>query len=158
MELLLVRHADAEPLGASGSDHDRALSAEGHDAMRAAVRALARLGVRVDRLYASPLLRARQTAEHLRELGSSEIEVLDGLADAPSTALLEHLRGVRAAAVGHAPWMDELCALLTTGDRRTARALPFRKGAIAHLEGRAKPGGMALRAHYSPEVLEALGG
>ncbi len=157
MELFLVRHADAETLDVSGSDDSRALSAAGHEAMRAAARALARLPVRLERIYCSPLVRARQTAEHLQDLGAAELEVLQELGEAPSEKLLDRLRGSHSAAVGHAPWMDELCAWLTTGDRRAARGVPFRKGAIAQLEGQPRPGGMVLRAHFSPEVLEALG-
>ncbi len=69
MDLYLIRHADAQPLGEGGIDNDaeRPLTAVGQAQCGPLAGALQRHGVRLERLVASPLLRARQTAEGLRK-------------------------------------------------------------------------------------------
>ena len=63
-ELYLVRHGLAEERGdAWPDDAKRPLTDEGMSKMRKSVRGLARLGVSVDVVLTSPLVRARQTAE-----------------------------------------------------------------------------------------------
>src|SRR6476659_2719557 len=63
-ELYLIRHGVAEERGDKWPDDSkRPLSADGISSMEKAARGLARLGVRVDVLLTSPLVRTRQTAE-----------------------------------------------------------------------------------------------
>src|SRR5919201_2517208 len=63
-ELYLVRHAIAEERGdAWPDDTKRPLSDDGISRMRKTARGLARLGVAVDVILTSPLVRTRQTAE-----------------------------------------------------------------------------------------------
>src|SRR5882672_6508644 len=63
-ELYLVRHGVAEERGELWPDDSkRPLSEEGMAGMRKATRGLARIGVSVDVVLTSPLVRARQTAE-----------------------------------------------------------------------------------------------
>lgn len=155
MELYLIRHAialDAEP----GQSNDaRPLSAEGIQKFTEVVRGLKRLGVRLDRLYHSPKLRAVQTAELLVPLLDGETEVTPYLATDPSPDLLKSLVGESVGLVGHEPWMSELCAWLLTG-RRSGGHFPFKKGGVAWLEGTPKPGGMKLRGFWAPKVLRGL--
>ena len=62
-ELYLVRHGLAEERGdAWPDDTKRPLTDEGISRMRKAARGLARLGVSVEVVLTSPLVRARQTA------------------------------------------------------------------------------------------------
>ena len=65
MDLYLIRHADALALGERGitSDEDRPLSEVGEAQAAAGAKALLTKGILFDRLFTSPLLRARQTAE-----------------------------------------------------------------------------------------------
>ncbi len=65
MDIYLIRHADALPLGAENvtEDGDRPLSDAGKAQCQALAAGLQRVGVRLDVLLTSPLLRARQTAE-----------------------------------------------------------------------------------------------
>src|SRR3954466_2368199 len=64
VELYLIRHAIAEERGEKWPDDTkRPLSATGIARMRRAARGLKRLGVKFDVVLASPLVRARQTAE-----------------------------------------------------------------------------------------------
>ena len=63
-ELYLVRHGLAEERGEKWPDDTkRPLTEEGIVRMRKAARGLARLGVAVDVVLTSPLVRARQTAD-----------------------------------------------------------------------------------------------
>ena len=65
MLLYLIRHAEAEDLGTGGitRDFDRPLTARGRSQSRALAAAFGRLGVVVDTVVASPLVRAYQTAK-----------------------------------------------------------------------------------------------
>src|ERR1043166_8620613 len=69
VELYLIRHAHALALGERGitNDEDRPLSEEGEAQAVAAAKALAQRGVVLDKLYTSPLVRARRTAEIMAE-------------------------------------------------------------------------------------------
>ena len=71
MELFLIRHGIAAPGSAVLSDAERPLTPQGRERFAQAVMGLQRLGVRLDRLYHSPWLRAVETATLLRP-------VLDG--------------------------------------------------------------------------------
>src|SRR5439155_26342392 len=67
MDLFLIRHAEAAPLGSAGvqDDAERPLTRAGRASCKPLAEALQRIGVRLDRVATSPLLRARQTAEEL---------------------------------------------------------------------------------------------
>ncbi|MEJ5888435.1 histidine phosphatase family protein [Pseudokineococcus marinus] len=60
--LVVLRHAQAEPVGAS-SDHARPLTARGEDEARAVGRALRERGISPDVVVSSDAARARRTAE-----------------------------------------------------------------------------------------------
>lgn len=70
MRLFLLRHAHAE--SSAASDHNRRLTAEGIEKSENAGRVLATLNLKPARIYSSPRLRARETAEIVaRALGQS---------------------------------------------------------------------------------------
>lgn len=156
VELYLVRHAIALEAAPGQSDDARPLSEEGIQKFRETVRGLKRLGVRLDRLYHSPKLRAVQTAELLVPLLEGETEVTPYLAAEPSMALLDTLQGSKVALVGHEPWISQLCAWLLIA-RREGHAFPFKKGGVALLEGSPKPGQMRLQGFWAPGLLRRLG-
>lgn len=156
MELYLIRHAIALKAAPDQTDDERPLSEEGIQKFTEVVRGLKRLGVRLDRLYHSPKLRAVQTAELLVPLLEGQTEVTPYLAAEPGMELLENLQGSSVALVGHEPWMGELCAWLVTG-RRENRAFPFKKGGVALLEGLPQPGQMRLLGFWAPRLLRQLG-
>src|SRR5215467_5812751 len=63
-ELFLIRHGIAEARGdAWPDDNKRPLTERGMTRMRKSARALAKLGVSIDVVLTSPLVRTRQTAE-----------------------------------------------------------------------------------------------
>ncbi|ADD27959.1 phosphohistidine phosphatase SixA [Meiothermus ruber] len=156
MKLYLIRHAIALEAAPGQTDDERPLSEEGIQKFTEVVRGLKRLGVRLDRLYHSPKLRAVQTAELLVPLLEGQTEVTPYLAAEPSMALLETLQGSSVALVGHEPWIGELCAWLVTG-RQEGRAFPFKKGGVALLEGLPQPGQMWLRGFWAPRLWRRLG-
>ena len=121
MDIYLIRHADARPLGEGGitQDEDRPLSDEGIAQAAALARALQRHGVQLSRALTSPLLRARQTAEGM--LGAwpapaPELEACECLAPgARPKELARFLRrsgGDHVALVGHQPDLGRFAAWL----------------------------------------------
>ena len=70
MELLLVRHAIAEPRDDERwpDDRDRPLNELGEERMRRAAKGLARIVPEVTIVFSSPLVRAWRTAEILHEM------------------------------------------------------------------------------------------
>src|SRR5205807_864177 len=115
-ELYLIRHASAEERGEKWpDDNKRPLTEEGIARMRKAARGLARVGVTLDAVLTSPLVRARQTAEIVAAASDSKpplvnVESLtpDGGYAAIVAELEKHARkAVRIALVGHEPLMGE---------------------------------------------------
>jgi len=184
VELHLIRHARAAERGADYPDDTlRPLVAKGEAQARALARAWQRMGVGVDHLVTSPWLRARQTADALRDLAGA-LHVSEALArgdparsahalarlasgstpDAPPpggpddgwlAARRPALASARVAVVGHEPWLSELAAWLLAGDAAALR-ITFRKAAVLTLAGEPRPGGMALEAFLPMRTLKAL--
>jgi len=137
-ELYLIRHAVAEERGdAWPDDTKRPLSDDGASRMRKAARGLARLGVAVDVVLTSPLVRARQTADIVAagidprpSLVTIESLAPDGSYAAVVADLEKHARKTRIALVGHEPNIGELAARLI-GSRH---AIEFKKGAVCQID------------------------
>ncbi len=135
MDLYVVRHAVAiDGASFAGSDADRPLTPEGREKFAAAAEALARMDVRPGRLWTSPLVRARQTAEILaKALDVARIEESDVLAcGARPKRVLELAASAGdgpAIVVGHEPDFGELVAAAIGA----ATPLPLQKGAIVGL-------------------------
>jgi phosphohistidine phosphatase len=134
MKLYFLRHTDAED---GIDDADRPLSPMGRQQAEALGDFCRRAGVNLDGAFASPLLRARQTADlFLRACGTSkEIrletadELLNETSDESFADFLDRLRGRKhVLLVGHAPVLAaRVRALLGMDDA----ALRFSKGALA---------------------------
>ena len=160
--LYFVRHGLAEERGdAWPDDSKRPLTDEGMSRMRKAARGLARLGVTVDLVLSSPVVRARQTAELLAaglESRPSLVNV-DSLAPDGSHAaviadLEKHARKNCIALVGHEPMIGELVARLI-GSRHP---IEFKKGAVCRVDLEDLPpvGPGDLRWLLTPKILRAL--
>lgn len=161
-ELYLIRHGLAEERGdAWPDDSKRPLTDEGISRMRKAARGLARLGVTVDVVLSSPLVRARQTAEIVAaSLDPRPVLVnVDSLApDGSYAAIVADLekqgRRTRIALVGHEPAVGELAARLI-GSRHS---IEFKKGAVCRIDlDDIPPGGPGdLRWLLTPKILRSL--
>ena len=119
MTLFLVRHGAAL---SRYQDSQRALSSRGRaDVQRVAARLADKKDVRVDRIYHSNKLRARQTAEILAERlhPSGGVSESDGLAPNDNPAVwTDRLIGEQTSLmlVGHLPHLARLAALLLVGN------------------------------------------
>lgn len=118
MKVLLVRHADAMS-SAAGGDLARPLNEKGRTKSHAVGKRLAALYGSVSKVYASPALRARETAEILaEEIGAAQVDETD-LLQPGSTA--DTVRKLLAASgpddvvllVGHEPDFSRIISGLT---------------------------------------------
>jgi len=163
VDLLIVRHAIAEEQ-AGGEDAARRLTPEGRRRMRRSARGLAELVGEVEAIATSPLLRAAETAELLREAlgGPPPVEVAALRPGARPEALLpwlrEHQARATVAVVGHEPHLSALAAWLVTG--RAVPLFPLRKGGacLVALERAAGAGAGSLRWLATAGMLRRLGG
>lgn len=163
MILVLVRHAIAEEQDPQSWPNDdlRPLTEEGREKMHEVAAGLASLKYRPDRILASPLVRARQTAEILREefAFDGNIEIVRGMAPDGSTEdLLQELPDADECvyAVGHAPNVSYILADLIGGD---PDSVPFKKGAAAAVkfDGKPRSGKGSLAWFMPPAVMQKIG-
>lgn len=119
-ELLLLRHAEAEPAALDGGDFERPLTSAGRDAALAAAARLAALPWRPQRLLCSPAARASATAMVIAQALGLDAHALH---EVPELYLATPpvLRGVaqarrgtvdRLMIVGHNPGLSEWGAQL----------------------------------------------
>jgi phosphohistidine phosphatase len=138
MDIYLIRHADAVPLGEQGikKDADRPLTERGKAQSKVLAVGLQRRGIRPGLLLTSPLLRAKQTADELLrhwdpkpELRICE-ELLPGCKRAKLARYLEEWHGDSVALVGHQPDLGEFAAWLIGGKKAN---IDFAKAGAAHI-------------------------
>jgi phosphohistidine phosphatase len=161
-ELYFIRHGLAEERGeAWPDDAKRPLTDEGMSRMRKAVRGLSRMGVSIDVVLTSPLVRTRQTAEIVA--GGLDprpsLVNLESLAPAGSYAavladLEKHARKCRIALVGHEPMIGEIAARVI-GSRHS---IEFKKGAVCRIDVETLPpaGPGELRFLMTPKILRLI--
>ena len=154
--LLLIRHGIAENPRHGLRDPDRALTVEGWEKTRAAMRGLVLRGYLPQRGVASPYRRAAETLACLKEATAEGFPVAcwEGLEPDASLAEAEAwLRGLVAEAqpfdtialVSHQPFVSDLIFRLTGQSPEMRKA----SCAVLHWNG----GGFDLAAHFSPAQL-----
>jgi phosphohistidine phosphatase len=141
-ELYLLRHGIAvDPVSSGMPDDARPLTEKGIKRMREIARGLHALNLDLESIVASPLVRAKTTAEIVADaLGSSvRLETSNVLATGSDPATIERwLLGraeKRLMLVGHNPTLSDLVSLLVLGARKSP-ICELKKGGIAAL-GRA---------------------
>ena len=155
MELYFLRHGIAADVGPVGlGDAGRPLTKEGIAKMQAGAHGMRRLGLRLDALLSSPLVRAHETAEIVaRELGP-ELQLAEKLAPGCDLAQLFALLGEYRAAervmlVGHEPDFSSLVGALTGGSQ-----VLMKKGGLARVDiERLEQGAGTLTWLLPPRVL-----
>ena len=156
-ELILLRHAHAEPALAGQPDLDRPLSPDGLVEAEAAARWLAEKRLVPDCALCSPARRTRETLETvLSVLGyvdqRLEPQVYEATAGTLAGLVDAHREVDRLLLVGHNPGLERLVALLHSGQSSEFRGMP--PGAVAVLEfegeGPVEPGAATLSAFWWP--------
>jgi phosphohistidine phosphatase SixA len=156
-ELILLRHAHAEAAAANQADTDRPLSRQGIAEAEAAGRWLKEHGYLPDRVLVSPSRRTRETLEEvLRVLGYVEQRQEQRIYDATPGTLMQvadELRDIpRVMLVGHNPGLEQMAALLSSGQSGEFRGMPAGAIAVLHLPADAmlEPGVAKLAAFWWP--------
>lgn len=155
-ELILLRHAHAESANAGQSDHERPLSATGLQEARDAGEWLRKQGLRPDRVLYSPAARTRDTVLALGEIGAGELREEASIYDASVGDLIAladaHRDANRLLLVGHNPGLEQLAALLHSGQSGDHRGMPPAGIAVLHLPADVaiEPGIATLAAFWWP--------
>jgi len=159
MELYLIRHADAAPVGQNGvlDDALRPLTPKGQEQSKAVGHGLVRRGVRVPMVVASPLLRARQTAEGIAQALAEpglELRTCEELAPGGKRKrlrrFLKDLSLDAVALVGHEPNLGEFAAWLI-GSKKARVDLAKAGVACIHFDGCVAKGEGRLLWLVTPE-------
>jgi phosphohistidine phosphatase len=161
-QLYLIRHGLAAERGeAWPDDAKRPLTERGMSRLRKGARGLVRLGVSLDIVLTSPLVRTRQTAEILAagleprpHITAVDSLAPDGSYQAVLADLEKHSKRARIALVGHEPGIGELAARLIG----TRHPVEFKKGAICRIDVETLPpaGPGSLRWFLTPKILRSL--
>jgi phosphohistidine phosphatase len=161
-ELYLIRHGLAEDRGeAWPDDAKRPLTEAGMSRLRKAARGLARLDIGFDVMLASPLVRARQTAEIIAAAFDPRPHIVNADSLAPGSQyaavvadLEKQTRKTRIALVGHEPSLGEIAGRLVG----TRHPIEFKKGAVCRIDvGTLPPSGPgSLRWFLTPKMMCAI--
>jgi phosphohistidine phosphatase len=161
-EIYVIRHGLAEERGdAFPDDAKRPLSEDGISGMRKSARGLARLGVTIDVVLTSALVRAKQTAELVAGGVNPRppVSTVESLAPGGTyqeivADLEKQSRRKRIALVGHEPGIGEFAARLI-GSRHP---IAFKKGAVCRIDLDSLPpsGPGDLRWMLTPKILRSI--
>lgn len=162
MKIDLLRHGIAFDLSERyPTDEERPITGEGVTQLRLSAHGLRELNVRWDKVYSSPLVRARQTAEIVvpRVSEGTDIEVVDVLRPGHSPQeVCEFLRLCghdRVLLVGHEPDLGRLAGYLIGGEN--APPLPLKKGGLARVDVESAGSSLGeLRWFLPPKILQRL--
>ncbi len=154
MEIVLVRHAEAEDPVQGRGDFDRPLTRQGQADALALSRLLPNLLQKPLAIWFSPLLRTRQTAEFLApSLHPSETRSCDAIAEGDLERLQQEWKFLAAETlvlVGHQPYLGRWIRELSSID------LPISKASTTILRERKGTGKYQLLWHARPEMLARI--
>ena len=156
-EIILLRHAHADPAGPGQPDAERALSLRGEAEADAAGQWLGQHACRPLRVVCSTARRCRDTAERvLQAAGFIETRYDARIYEATPGTLMQviedHGDSPCLLLVGHNPGFEELAALLSSGQSGDHRGMPPAGIAVLSLARDAplEPGAAQLREFWSP--------
>lgn len=156
-ELVLIRHAHAEPPAPGQSDMDRVLSAIGHEEATAAGAWLKGHAQMPDRVLCSPAQRTRETLHDvMAATGPLQVQEEAAIYEAGVGTLIGLIESARDAhvlwLVGHNPALEQLAAFLSEGRSGEARGLPPGGTVVLHLPDDAayEPGVAEIMAFWWP--------
>lgn len=152
-ELILLRHAHADAPATGQDDLLRPLSAAGLAEAQAAGGWLREHALLPDRVLCSAAARTRQTLAALGELGCADVREETAIYDASPGTLIAladtHRDARRLLLIGHNPGLEQLAALLHSGQSGDYRGMP--PAGVAVLEfpmGAAIEPGVARLSHF----------
>jgi phosphohistidine phosphatase len=156
MELYLMQHGEAR---SKEDDPDRPLTEAGQLAVQRVAQRAAGLGLRLQTVYHSGILRARQTAEILaKQLGAQDrleeragLRPLDPVVPVADWLLGQAAEGAAVAVIGHLPFLDHLASRLVAGDE-AAEVLAFRMGGLVKLVPKQQGVGFAVDWVLTPDL------
>ena len=162
MLILLIRHADAGDRDAERwpDDRDRPLTDKGRKTQRRVTQALAKMKLTPTQVLTSPWTRAAQTAEIVvaeSALPGPAIQCAALAADPDLSRLADDIgepgSGAKVALVGHSPWIEELAALLLTGETAGLR-IDYPKSGVMGIDlERPAAGAGELRFFLRPKMV-----
>ena len=131
MRLYFLRHAEASY--EAPSDHERPLTDRGRDRTKTAARVLAKLDIKPAHIYASPRVRAADTARIVGEALKIEVELREEVNfDFDVAAVKKLVQGLserdEIMFVGHNPTMSEVVRALT------GASVSLKKGGLARVD------------------------
>jgi phosphohistidine phosphatase len=139
VDIFILRHGKAEDAGPGGSDADRRLTKKGQDEITAVAQWISRQGLVLDLIAASPLARARETAEIVANaLNARERLVIwktlgpGGNPDTVHRQISRHPDVRAILLVGHEPLLSSLISRIITGDENAG--IVMTKGALAKIQ------------------------
>ncbi len=158
-----MRHGIAEDISFEQfDDFGRKLTLKGRKRTRAAALGLRELAPKIDFLAASPKIRARETAEIVREVYGETASLLalwDELMDEDFSDWRRKLRSVTAETAllcGHEPILGRMVAEFLTGSAGSL-VLDFKKAGVCALEVELEPFEAVLKWHLTPHQLRKIG-
>lgn len=163
MNIGFFRHGIATPRGTPEiPDAQRPLTSEGRKKTAQAAKGLRRLDLRFDSVFASPLVRAMQTAEILADvLGLEAPKSLDLLRPGtPPRRLLGELPDLRSKMpllVGHEPLLSSAIWVAAGAAGQSRVELKKAGFALLRSEGESAPPRAVLSLLLTPSVLRKLG-
>jgi len=138
MNLYILRHGEAESIGPKHpTDGARPLTSTGRMRVEQSARGMVTVGVTAEKMIASPLVRARQTASIVHEgLGiGTDIEFTDALPTGDIGGIVRavqaHARYEHIMLVGHEPTLSRLISILASGEPSTA--IDLQPGGLCNL-------------------------
>src|SRR5262245_38074854 len=143
MDVYLIRHADAVQLEHAGGmdDFDRPLTDLGQSQAQHLAEALPARGAKIERLFVSPLVRAKQTADSLIAAwglnGDSVIECDELAPEGRASKLARRIQKHAAATVGlvgHSPDLNEFASWLI-GSKKAQIGLNKAGVALIRIDG-----------------------
>jgi phosphohistidine phosphatase len=157
MDIYLMRHGEARP---EEEDAQRPLSEAGRLSVERVARRLAIADTRLDGIYHSGALRARQTAEILAaELDArppvherSGLRPLDPVQPVADWLLGDSGEDAALALVGHLPFLEQLATLLVAG-RESLQVVVLAPAGLVKLVPRAPGAGFVVAWALTPEVV-----
>jgi phosphohistidine phosphatase len=164
MLLLLLRHGIAEDLSELVTkDSNRALTPEGRIRTRRAMSGLSEIVPSIDFVATSPKVRAKQTAQLLREAYGTlcpNPKIWDELADCDDFAVLTRklaaLNAETVVLVGHEPDLSLLAAHLLAGE--SSLHMNFKKAGVCAIQVDWHSGAAYLEFFMQPKALRKLAG